>query len=135
MSDVIKSPSTGVNNQAPTVKDAASKWRVLLAVFALVSLACLAWLVRSLASVSESVNDFNQLIFLPAIIFLVGLVGIAYASSSSTRLAQYEDSVGCVAHWAGRGWTALNGVFRRRSWGELCSRAVKTVRSQDYEND
>ncbi len=100
MSDVIKSPSTGVNNQAPTVKDAASKWRVLLAVFALVSLACLAWLVRSLASVSESVNDFNQLIFLPAIIFLVGLVGIAYALSqllkhrgSSERLLIEQETL------------------------------------------
>ncbi len=100
MSDVIKSPSTGVNNQTPTVKDAASKWRVLLAVFALVSLACLAWLVRSLASVSESVNDFNQLIFLPAIIFLVGLVGIAYALSqllkhrgSSERLLIEQETL------------------------------------------
>ena len=32
MSDVIKSPNTGASNQTPAVKEAASKWRVVLAV-------------------------------------------------------------------------------------------------------
>ena len=81
MSDVIKSPNTGASNQTPAVKEAASKWRVVLAVFALVSVACLIWLVSSLASISQYVTDFNQLISLPAIIFIVALIGAAYALS------------------------------------------------------
>ena len=81
MSDVIKSPNTDASNQTPVVKKAASKWRVVLAVFALVSVACLIWLVSSLASISQYVTDFNQLISLPAIIFIVALIGAAYALS------------------------------------------------------
>ncbi len=100
MSEVMKSLSTGVNNQTSAVKDMASKWRVLLAVFALVSLACLVWLVSSLLSVSENISQFNQLISLPGIVFLLGLVGIAYALSqllkhrgSSERLLIEQETL------------------------------------------
>lgn len=85
MSDVIKGTATGINQTTPTAMNATSKWKLLSAVFALVSIACLIWITNSITSVSQYFSNFNQLIILPAIIFLVSLVGIVYASSQLVR--------------------------------------------------
>lgn len=80
MSKITKSPAMGVS-RTPVPKDNTNKWRGLLALFAVVSIACLFWLVSSLSSVSQYVTDFNQSIVIPALIFIVGLLGVLYALS------------------------------------------------------
>lgn len=79
MSEVVKSPVIGVNRSVPASKNFSSKWKVLLGFFALVSVVCLVWIFNSLSTVSTYLKDFNQLIILPAAIFLLGLLGILYA--------------------------------------------------------
>ena len=79
MSDVTQSPVIGVNRQVPAVKDSDSKWKVLLGIFALVSLGCLVWLINSLSTVSTYLSNFNQLVVLPAAVFLIALLGGVYA--------------------------------------------------------
>ena len=78
MSDVIKKPVAGTTNTTDG-KDANSKWKLLLGFFVLISVACLIWLVNSLSSVSQYLADFNQSVTLPAIIFVVGVLGILFA--------------------------------------------------------
>ena len=79
MSDVTQSPVIGVNRQVPAIKDSDSKWKVLLGIFALVSLGCLVWLINSLSTVSTYLSNFNQLVVLPAAVFLIALLGGVYA--------------------------------------------------------
>ena len=79
MSDVTQSPVIGVNRQVPAVKDSDSKWKALLGIFALVSLGCLVWLINSLSTVSTYLSNFNQLVVLPAAVFLIALLGGVYA--------------------------------------------------------
>ena len=85
MSDVIKSPATAVNQPAVTSNDPVSKWRVLAIVFALVSAACLVWIVNSISAVSQYFNNFNQSVILPAAIFALGIIGVIYASSQIAK--------------------------------------------------
>ena len=76
MSDVINNPVASTNK---TTTDANSKWKLLLGLCALVSVACLFWLVNSLSSVSQYLADFNQSVILPVIVFVVGVLGILFA--------------------------------------------------------
>lgn len=76
MSDVINNPVAGTNK---TTTDANSKWKLLLGLCALVSVACLFWLVNSLSSVSQYLSNFNQSVILPVIVFVVGVLGILFA--------------------------------------------------------
>lgn len=77
MSDVINNPVARTNK---TTADANSKWKLLLGLCALVSIACLFWLVNSLSSISQYLTDFNQSVIFPVIVFVVGIVGILFAS-------------------------------------------------------
>ena len=76
MSDVINNPVASTNK---TTTDANSKWKLLLGLCALVSVACLFWLVNSLSSVSQYLSNFNQSVILPVIVFVVGVLGILFA--------------------------------------------------------
>ena len=76
MSDVINNPVASKNK---TTTDANSKWKLLLGLCALVSVACLFWLVNSLSSVSQYLANFNQSVILPVIVFVVGVLGILFA--------------------------------------------------------
>ncbi len=76
MSDVINNPVASTNK---TTTDANSKWKLLLGLCALVSVACLFWLVNSLSSVSQYLANFNQSVILPVIVFVVGVLGILFA--------------------------------------------------------
>ena len=76
MSDVINNPVAGKNK---TTTDANSKWKLLLGLCALVSVACLFWLVNSLSSVSQYLSNFNQSVILPVIVFVVGVLGVLFA--------------------------------------------------------
>lgn len=77
MSDVINNPVARTNK---TTADANSKWKLLLGLCALVSIACLFWLVNSLSSISQYLTDFNQSVIFPVIIFVIAIVGILFAS-------------------------------------------------------
>lgn len=55
----------------PMMLDANNKWKLLLGFFALVSLGCLIWLTSSV--------DFEQVAVLPALVFLLGILGLIYA--------------------------------------------------------
>ena len=77
MSDVINNPVARTNK---TTADANSKWKLLLGLCALVSIACLFWLINSLSSISQYLTDFNQSVIFPVIVFVVGIVGILFAS-------------------------------------------------------
>ena len=76
MSDVINNPVASTNK---TTTDANSKWKLLLGLCALVSVACLFWLVNSLSSVSQYLANFNQSVILPVIVFVLGVLGILFA--------------------------------------------------------
>ncbi len=76
MSDVINNPVAGTNK---TTTDANRKWKLLLGLCALVSVACLFWLVNSLSSVSQYLSNFNQTVILPVIVFVVGVLGVLFA--------------------------------------------------------
>ena len=76
MSDVINNPVASTNK---TTTDANSKWKLLLGLCALVSVACLFWLVNSLSSVSQYLANFNQSVILPVIVFVIGVLGILFA--------------------------------------------------------
>ena len=76
MSDVINNPVASKNK---TTTDANSKWKLLLGLCALVSVACLFWLVNSLSSVSQYLANFNQSVILPVVVFVVGVLGILFA--------------------------------------------------------
>ncbi|MDE4455484.1 methyl-accepting chemotaxis protein [Psychrobacter sp. DAB_AL62B] len=76
MSDVINNPVAVTNK---TTADVNSKWRLLLGLCALVSIACLFWLVNSLSSISQYLTDFNQSVILPVIVFVLGILGVLFA--------------------------------------------------------
>ncbi len=80
MSNITKSSATGTN-RALAPKESSNKWKGLLAILALVSVACLFWLISSLSSLSQYVTDFNQSVLIPALLFVVALLGILYALS------------------------------------------------------
>lgn len=79
MSDVIKSPATGMTRKTPDTNNADNTWKLLLGFFALVSVVCLIWLVNSLSSLSQYLNDFNQSVVLPVVVFVFGVLGILFA--------------------------------------------------------
>ncbi len=85
MSNVITNPAIGADQKTPTVKDPDSKWKVLLGIFVLISLAGLVWMVVSLLSISHYFSESNQLIILPITIFVLGIVGVSYALSQSYK--------------------------------------------------
>ena len=82
MSDVTKSPAASVNTSTLGVEDSNRKWKILLGLFALVSVVFLAWLINSLATVSHYLSDVERelltsgSIVWPAILFLIGLLGM-----------------------------------------------------------
>ncbi len=62
MSDVKKSPvAAGTARRTPDVKDSNNIWKLALGLSALVSVACLVWLINSLSTVSNYLSDVNQL--------------------------------------------------------------------------
>ena len=82
MSDVTKSPAASVNTSTLGVEDSNRKWKILLGLFALVSVVFLAWLINSLATVSHYLSEVERelltsgSIVWPAILFLIGLLGM-----------------------------------------------------------
>lgn len=76
MSDVIKNPVAGTHKNTT---DANSKWKLLLGLSVLVSVACLFWLVKSLSLVSQYLESFNQSVVVPVILFVLGVLGILFA--------------------------------------------------------
>ncbi|MBO1531533.1 methyl-accepting chemotaxis protein [Psychrobacter sp. F1192] len=82
MSDVTKSPTASVSTSTLGVEDSNRKWKILLGLFALVSVVFLAWLINSLATVSHYLSDVERelltsgSIVWPAILFLIGLLGM-----------------------------------------------------------
>lgn len=82
MSDVTKSPAASVSTSTLGVEDSNRKWKILLGLFALVSVVFLAWLINSLATVSHYLSEVERelltsgSIVWPAILFLIGLLGM-----------------------------------------------------------
>ncbi len=81
MNDMTKSSVISVNKPVPAAKENDNKWKVLLGFFALVTVACLVWIVNSLNSVSQYLGDFNQAVVLPVIVFVLALIGAIAALS------------------------------------------------------
>lgn len=80
MSDT-KSLAIGTADKTPATKNANNKWKGFLIFFALVSVTCLLWLASSLSKASAYLSDFNQIVILPAAIFLLALIGVLYTFS------------------------------------------------------
>ncbi len=81
MSDVTESAITDNKTKAPAVKNPSSKWKISLVVLALVSVICLIWIISSLSTVSQYLNNAGQMLILPALVFLLCLLGALYALS------------------------------------------------------
>jgi twitching motility protein PilJ len=79
MSNVIKTTAIGANNKPLAIDNSRSKWRIWLGFFALITVVCLIWLINSLSLISSYLSNFDQLVVLPATIFLAGLLGVLYA--------------------------------------------------------
>lgn len=79
MSDAIKKPVTGTTKTIADGDDSNNLWKLLLGFFAFLSAACLVWLVNSLSPVSQHLDNFNQAVILPVVIFTIGILGILFA--------------------------------------------------------
>ncbi|MBH0006417.1 methyl-accepting chemotaxis protein [Psychrobacter sp. SWN149] len=88
MSDVIRKPVNGMANTAADNKNSDNTWKLLLGFFAILSVACLIWLINSLSSVSQYFGNFSQSVILPVAIFTVSALGILFASY---RLLRQRD--------------------------------------------
>ena len=82
MSDVTKSPVAGASQNISGTEDSKNKWKILLGVFALVSVASLIWAINSIATVSNYLSEVERDVLThsgiiwAAILFLIGLLGI-----------------------------------------------------------
>ena len=85
MSDVIRKPVNGMANTAADNKNSDNTWKLLLGLFAILSVACLIWLINSLSSVSQYFGNFSQSVILPVAIFTVSALGILFASYQLLR--------------------------------------------------
>ena len=120
MSDVINNPVAGTNK---TTTDANSKWKLLLGLCALVSVACLFWLVNSLSSVSQYLSNFNQSVILPVIVFVVGVLGILFALYQ--LLKQRGGSEGLLIE---------RETLRRRQEAEAESERARQIQEENERN-
>ena len=120
MSDVINNPVAGKNK---TTTDANSKWKLLLGLCALVSVACLFWLVNSLSSVSQYLSNFNQSVILPVIVFVVGVLGILFALYQ--LLKQRGGSEGLLIE---------RETLRRRQEAEAESERARQIQEENERN-
>ncbi|MBF2720183.1 methyl-accepting chemotaxis protein [Psychrobacter sp. NG254] len=85
MSDVIRKPVNGMASTAADNKNSDNTWKLLLGLFAILSVACLIWLINSLSSVSQYFGNFSQSVILPVAIFTVSALGILFASYQLLR--------------------------------------------------
>lgn len=123
MSDVMKTSATGMNNSAPAAKDADSKWKLLLGLFAIVSAGCLIWLISSLSSVSQYLDDFNQAVVLPIAILVLGILGVLYALSK------------LMTHRGGTERTLIEKeTLRRRQEAETESERARQIQEENERN-
>ena len=60
MSDMMKSFVSGDARKSPNTNDANNKEKLLLGVFAFISLVSMLWLMSSMSKVSEVLADFGQ---------------------------------------------------------------------------
>lgn len=120
MSDVINNPVASTNK---TTTDANSKWKLLLGLCALVSVACLFWLVNSLSSVSQYLSNFNQSVILPVIVFVVGVLGILFALYQ--LLKQRGGSEGLLIE---------RETLRRRQEAEAESERARQIQEENERN-
>ena len=120
MSDVINNPVASTNK---TTTDANSKWKLLLGLCALVSVACLFWLVNSLSSVSQYLSNFNQSVILPVIVFVVGVLGVLFALYQ--LLKQRGGSEGLLIE---------RETLRRRQEAEAESERARQIQEENERN-
>lgn len=73
MSD-IKNSVTATTKSTPDVQDSNGTWKLLLGVFALASIVCLAWVINSLAVADNYITLTRSSVLWPIIIFLISIV-------------------------------------------------------------
>ena len=122
MSDIIYNPVTGANK---TKTDANNKWRLLLGLCALVSVACLFWLVNSLLSVSQYLSNFNQSVILPVIVFVVGVLGILFALYQLLKQRERGGSERILIE---------RETLRRRQEAEVESERARQIKEENERN-
>ncbi len=123
MSNVITNPAIGADQKTPAAKDPDNKWKVLLGLFVLVSLAGLVWMVVSLLSISHYFSESNQLIILPVTIFVLGILGVLYALSKSYK--QRDGSERLLIE---------KETLRRRQEAEVESDRARQIQEENERN-
>ncbi len=123
MNDMTKSAVLRVNKPVLATEENDNKWKVLLGFFALVSGACLLWMIHSLNSVSQYLSDFNQAVVLPSVVFLLGLVCAVYALAQlfKQRGSSERDLI-------------ETETLRRRQEAEIESERARQIQQENERN-
>ncbi|ALF59417.1 chemotaxis protein [Psychrobacter urativorans] len=123
MSDVTKSLVTGSYGKMLANNDSNNKEKILLGFFALIGVFSLVWLINSLSKFSVHLSDFNEVIVLPAAIFLLGMVGVLYALS---QLLQQRGSSERIM--------IEKETLRRRQEAETESERARQIQEENERN-
>lgn len=123
MNDMTKSAVLRVNKSVLATEENDNRWKVLLGFFALVSGACLLWMIHSLNSVSQYVSDFNQAVLLPSVVFLLGLLCAVYALAQlfKQRGSSERDLI-------------EKETLRRRQEAEIESERARQIQQENERN-
>ena len=85
MNDFTTSTVPSVNKPMAAAKENDSKLKALLGFLALVGVICLALIFSSLNTVSQQLDNFNQMVLLPAILLVLALAGVGYILAQLLR--------------------------------------------------
>ena len=123
MNDMTKSAVLRVNKPVLATEENDNKWKVLLGFFALVSGACLLWMIHSLNSVSQYLSNFNQAVVLPSVVFLLGLLCAVYALAQlfKQRGSSERDLI-------------ETETLRRRQEAEIESERARQIQQENERN-
>ena len=123
MSDTIRSLINGAYKSSPVINDANQKEKVLLGVFAFVSIVSLIWLMNSLLEVSDRLANFSQLIVLPSALFLLGLLGSLYALAQLFKQRARNERL-----------MVEKETLRRRQEAEVESERARQIQEENERN-
>ncbi len=123
MNDMTKSAVLRVNKPVLATEENDNKWKFLLGFFALVSGACLLWMIHSLNSVSQYLSNFNQAVLLPSVVFLLGLLCAVYALAQlfKQRGSSERDLI-------------EKETLRRRQEAEIESERARQIQQENERN-
>lgn len=113
----MSNPKNPVNDaySASFMVDDNNKWKLLLGFFALVSLGCLIWLASSV--------DFEQVAIFPALIFLLGILGLIYALAQLLKQRGETERV-----------LIEKETLRRRQEAETESERARQIQEENERN-